>query len=469
MHIARTYSNIGSDSTVAYSVLSSGNVSVPSSFLGMHFKGWPVSRSGVASPTPNFPYGYARLHDYGPLFNGGIKWSALNPTNVSTIEDMYASASVAWSKFDEAMVAHNARGAKILYNIFGCPSWLAGAQYQVLDVYNIAAGCANPTDLTKVRLFVQAVLNRHLVNGIQVDMIEGWNEPRFSQLEFTANASTNQITFPVSSLYSTNSKVFFTTTGTLPAGLNPNTFYYLKTSSNSTTVSLTSGGADVDITGAGTGVHTMVKHSSFYWGTPSELAQLQRAIYQEVKAFNPNIVVASPAFDLKSTISPYCSASDGASGFGRDWQDIVGCHPYNTTLNPNDSGDIGLFSWLSDLRVQCTSSGMSPSIPLFVSEQGWIPGGSSPSVGYFDVKSDLEQAVKMWRHLAVSASMGMQSHFYYIYEDLLGTPPLSTSSIKQQFLSHAATDFVGKTIKDCEVYYDGAVKLTFADGSSIKR
>lgn len=51
--------------------------------------------------------------------------------------------------------------------------------------------------------------------------------------------------------------VYFTTTGTLPAGLTPNTVYYVVgAATNTFNVAATPGGAAIDTSSAGTGVHT---------------------------------------------------------------------------------------------------------------------------------------------------------------------------------------------------------------------
>lgn len=73
---------------------------------------------------------------------------------------------------------------------------------------------------------------------------------------FTVDIATDEIILSGHGRYN-NSRVLFTTTGTLPAGLSAATIYYcIVTSSSRFKVSLTSGGGAVDITDAGTGVHT---------------------------------------------------------------------------------------------------------------------------------------------------------------------------------------------------------------------
>jgi len=73
----------------------------------------------------------------------------------------------------------------------------------------------------------------------------------------TANAGSNVITSTNGPHGLTNNNVIaFTTTGTLPAGLNTTTQYYVISSTSTTfKVSTSLGGSEVDITDAGSGTH----------------------------------------------------------------------------------------------------------------------------------------------------------------------------------------------------------------------
>ncbi len=75
---------------------------------------------------------------------------------------------------------------------------------------------------------------------------------------FTANAGTNEITSS-NITFLNGTAVTLTTTVTLPAGLSLATTYYIVEASSSVAkLSLTLGGAAIDITDAGTGTHTLV-------------------------------------------------------------------------------------------------------------------------------------------------------------------------------------------------------------------
>jgi len=79
-----------------------------------------------------------------------------------------------------------------------------------------------------------------------------------SNFTFTADPSTDTIT-ATGHTFDTNERVYLTTTGTLPAGLSTSVFpyYVINSAANTLKLSLTQGGAAVDITTTGTGVQTI--------------------------------------------------------------------------------------------------------------------------------------------------------------------------------------------------------------------
>lgn len=79
---------------------------------------------------------------------------------------------------------------------------------------------------------------------------------------FTADAGTDVVTASAHGL-TNGQRVRLTSTGTLPAGLSAAIAYYVvNKTTNTFQVSLTSGGAAVDITDAGTGTHTFTRRYS---------------------------------------------------------------------------------------------------------------------------------------------------------------------------------------------------------------
>ena len=125
---------------------------------------------------------------------------------------------------------------------------------------------------TNTRYWVHVVDANH----VQILSSSGGSPAIPSSLPFTADAAADTIYIKPSAAHfpggfytasgytiPINTTFQFATTGTLPAGLSPNTTYYVKSACTSTSlsvactfqVSLSSGGAAVNITDAGTGTH----------------------------------------------------------------------------------------------------------------------------------------------------------------------------------------------------------------------
>lgn len=77
--------------------------------------------------------------------------------------------------------------------------------------------------------------------------------------DFTVDTVTNELIFSVGHGRYTDSRVRVASSGSLPAPLAPNTTYWVTvTSATRFTVSLTKGGAAIDLTSSGSGTHTAV-------------------------------------------------------------------------------------------------------------------------------------------------------------------------------------------------------------------
>jgi len=85
--------------------------------------------------------------------------------------------------------------------------------------------------------------------AVTVDFVAGCATP------FTANATTNVLTATGHPFANGDIVRLHNSGGALPAGLDQTSYYAVGVSGNTLQVSLTEGGAAVDITGAGTGTH----------------------------------------------------------------------------------------------------------------------------------------------------------------------------------------------------------------------
>lgn len=142
----------------------SGAVNVPSTFTGMHIHRWPNLKSGVLSPEPTFQYGLFRTHDY----DKNVFWRNIEPSK----------GAFSWADLDEVVNAHYPAGRKILYTIYGTPTWAATADGKLrFDPYGYAGGSDRPANLTDLSDFVTALVTRYSGKI----WIEIWNEPYFTQ------------------------------------------------------------------------------------------------------------------------------------------------------------------------------------------------------------------------------------------------------------------------------------------------
>lgn len=142
----------------------SGSVNVPSAFTGMHFHRWPNFSTGVLSPAPTFAFGLVRTHDYGR----GVSWKSIEPTK----------GAFSWADLDEVVNLHYAAGRKVLYTIYGTPTWAATAAGQTRnDPYGYPGGADRPANLTDLSDFITALVTRYSGKI----WLEIWNEPYFNQ------------------------------------------------------------------------------------------------------------------------------------------------------------------------------------------------------------------------------------------------------------------------------------------------
>ncbi len=99
-----------------------------------------------------------------------------------------------------------------------------------------------------------------------------WGDSRLNRT-FTANATTNLLTTPSSTLFVTGDDMQVSSSGTLPGGLSVKTVYYINKQSSTTyylydtRANAISGGATgrVDITSTGSGTHTLMPNG-WQWG-----------------------------------------------------------------------------------------------------------------------------------------------------------------------------------------------------------
>lgn len=150
-----------------------------------------------------------------------------------------------------------------------------------------------------------------------------------------------------------------------------------------------------------------VNLSSFYSGTKAKLAELARLAYQTIKAVNAANVILSPNCTSLATggatyFDGYLTASDGATGTGADWFDIVACHLYcsSTRMGLDTAGLI--------TALQAVLTARSVTAPVWNTETGLL---SPDAVALPD---DKMKHIK--RSMIIAAALGVEHWSLYRYD-----------------------------------------------------
>lgn len=195
--------------------------------------------------------------------------------------------------------------------------------------------------------------------------------------------------------------------------------------------------------------------------TPAKMAQIQRVWFQALKAANPAIKVLSPSytsvFSGISGLGSFLAASDGASGTGKDWFDIMAYHFYCN----NDSA---LPHWLCIMWMQIRSLMATHAISsrqVWATEYGLI---TPPMAGY----TDAEQRQMVRIYTTALLACGVDRMIWYSYDDDLVT---GMSAAARDEWSSLMSDLIGRTLQDGEVTIEDqsimTVRLEFADGAEM--
>lgn len=155
--------------------LMTGSVSVPTDFMGLHFKNWPISRTGAGgiTPAPTCNYGIARSHDSTFNNTGQIFWRGIH--TASSTYDWLGSSMDLW------VDTHYNSGKSLYYTIYGTPTWAAKAGMTgILDSYNYAGGAAPPQTMSDLGNFVTQLVTRYNVPTRKIKYLEIWNEPNYA-------------------------------------------------------------------------------------------------------------------------------------------------------------------------------------------------------------------------------------------------------------------------------------------------
>lgn len=188
--------------------------------------------------------------------------------------------------------------------------------------------------------------------------------------------------------------------------------------------------------------------------TSARLAELQRILYQTVKAIQPTAVILSPCFTSVFTgidgLVAYLAASDADGGTGKSWFDVVS---YNFYCN-NDSRRIhGLWQMWQGVQTAMVDAGISK--PVWTTETGLI----TPSLKTY---SEADKAVLVSAYMLSLAVLGVDRVIYYGYDDgIIGFDDSAEAVAAWNLL---ASQISGRTFSSGSIKFSGNRTYTVTMG-----
>jgi hypothetical protein len=404
----------------------------------------------------------------------------LHPNNLHTGVETYD-----FEDLDDLIEYLNSIDTRITINYchIGCPLHLVDPQKIVPGPYGGTGEMSPLTSYAEMPAYWSALLT----SRPEITVVQLGNEPGFEgwcyQPASSVDAAANTITFPAirrTGAFAANAPVFFTTTGTLPAGISANTGYYLKTAlstsgSQAVQISLTAGGAAIDITGTGTGTLMMYARYCFWWGTPEELVDFCYYNFLAAKAANPNIIVVTPGVYGPVDFAMFLDATGPLSGVrGRDipW-DGIAIHPYIAYPNLRSGGmDMRTYyeGGVEQMRMEMTSRGFADNLPVYMSEYGVSSfAGHARTVEFNTVYTTAQRKAYMKRMAAAAcrlSGIGVKQISFFSLGNIANLcGDMEEPGGSGEGIGEAHEMFAGKTLVNA--YYDvDGVEHGIIDGES---
>jgi len=441
--------------------------------------GTHVCETRTANPYDNFQFGGMRSHDMGV----GVG----NET---------AKGVWDWSKFDACMDELEARGGTMImtcygYSPFNVVPWASNLRNAYSGKFS-----APPLSWTDVAENLTAILQRYNLTGAgarygtsraRISYVEIWNEPAVNrQATFTVDATTNVITLAANVYAYTpvlNDVVWLQTTDTFPGNLGQTQSYFIIAPSGMTAqLALTPGGAAVDISSVGAGVHTLTKIGNastmqngtafltgYYWGDIPTLVRHAKVLHDTCASIDPRVKVLACGCPPQVWTDPgpmsfhynfLITTGTGISEKGRDVIDGVSFHHYGWSDTPGTS-DVEALAYLGNCAAirGLTMQGAPAQAAGFTyhdTEHGCDFYNATPS--------DEDVYTALLRSYLIAAAGGLHSRTTYSYEYPETT--IHTAQRKQEAIT-AAHSMAGKTLIKVVMKPDYTVTASFSDGSSL--
>lgn len=211
----------------------------------------------------------------------------------------------------------------------------------------------------------------------------------------------------------------------------------------------------------------------FWAGTADELAAVWRTIYQAAKAVRPSIVVLSSGFEsiyppdtaITTYIPSVLNASDGASGYGRDWIDGLAIHTYHWIARAD--GILQMSKWGIDikhalLQAALVAGGLPPDFPVYSTEAGWMTSGDGEAL---KSQSDAHWVNFIRRHAAYLAALGYKQLIYFRQDNGFHIGHPSANAAVAEAIREVAEWLPGRTLTSIDVMSDGSMRVGSTTGA----
>jgi len=163
--------------------------------------------------------------------------------------------------------------------------------------------------------------------------------------------------------------------------------------------------------------------SAFFVGTATEMAQMAKTVYQAAKAVDPSVIIVAPSdWSSLTKLSSFFTASDGATGQGKDWIEGISLHPYywywNTDVYLAQSQLIQ--SYMAAAKSVLAGVGLS-ALPIYAGEIGYASVSTDPNL-LASTSTELAQwAIRYALGLLIS---GAKMVLFYAYDTVNSGNPL---------------------------------------------
>lgn len=476
-------------------------VTVPADFVGMTFRGWPITDGtfrqevpfpSVVSPNPNtagLGYGTVRL------------WAAAGGRDIW--RKIETSAGVYDFTFmDQIITQHRTDGKTIMLEIYGPPSdyiLSTDANKSVLDTFGLAGGQCYPGAVStstggtggasSVTLAVTAsasgltlaigtiitgtgVTENTTITG-NAGVTAGVGNYTMSQANTIAAATQITAQLGLTRLKNYISAVVtrYNVAGGAWKVANPtlgNGLKYLEPWNETVNPTNANGNASGNF--------------GYWTGTNNQLVDCSKVVHATAKALDPTIIILSPSSYDCTWTQVYLNAAGTVypTATGGNVCDAVAMHIYTKTLpyttfsdGANPTADLlnSYYEGYKNIKFVLSAAGYA-NIPIYITEAGfgYTVDGTGPIAALLLMNNaGLDWQYKHWaRTMMFCAAWGYKQFVTYCWERPFACDmSLYPNEGPQKALSTIHASVAGKTITSGSFNVGGEVTLNFSDSTSL--